>query len=393
MLNARTRARIRIQMATEKSELEATQQALETKLKHIAITREKTERILSSNNQQRIERHREALKDLVKAADSCKRSVEGLKIANGEDIENISKWGEVTENTIGEADIDIEKLQKWIANTNEETTARSRKERLDFEKELFETKLHFETELKKNEQQVSAEFSSSVSSSGLEAKLPKLVITKFNGTYQDWPRFWNQFRETIDKSSVSSVTKFSYLRELLDKKVKPTIEALPFTNEGYNRAKSILQSKYGKESEIVKAYTKHILDLPHIYDADVGKIHEFSEKLSYCVQSLETMGKLEQINGNVAMTLDKLSGIRSDLVRTDPEWEDWDYIKLTDALKLWTRRNPIDDSEKRNTRWRNRDNKVFNAKLGSRGCVHCEAKEHKSSDCTKLLMSRRGSRY
>ncbi len=63
----------------------------------------------------------------------------------------------MTENTIGEADIDIEKLQKWIANTNEETTARSRKERLDFEKELFETKLHFETELKKNEQQVSAE--------------------------------------------------------------------------------------------------------------------------------------------------------------------------------------------------------------------------------------------
>ena len=77
----------------------------------------------------------------------------------------------------------------------------------------------------------------------------------------------------------------------------------------------------------IKAYTKQILDLPHIHDVNVGKVHEFSEKLSYCVQSLETMGKLEQINGNVAMTLDKLSGIRSDLVRTDPEWEDWDYIK------------------------------------------------------------------
>ena len=48
---------------------------------------------LSSNNQQRIEKHRETLKYLVKAADSCKRSVEGLKIANGEDIENILKLG------------------------------------------------------------------------------------------------------------------------------------------------------------------------------------------------------------------------------------------------------------------------------------------------------------
>jgi hypothetical protein len=123
--------------------------------------------------------------------------------------------------------------------------------------------------------------------------------------------------------------KVFVLERVIGWKVKLTIEALPFTNEGYNRAKSILQSKYGKESEIVKAYTKQILDLSHISDANVGKVHEFSEKLSYCVQSLETMGKLEQINGNVAMTLDKLAGLRSDLVQTDLEWEDWDYNKLT----------------------------------------------------------------
>jgi hypothetical protein len=55
-------------MATKPTELDEAQQALETKLKHIAITRDKTERILSSNNEQRIERHRDALKDLVNAA-------------------------------------------------------------------------------------------------------------------------------------------------------------------------------------------------------------------------------------------------------------------------------------------------------------------------------------
>ena len=26
-----------------------------------------------------------------------------------------------------------------------------------------------------------------------KVKLPKLVITKFNGTFLDWVRFWNQF--------------------------------------------------------------------------------------------------------------------------------------------------------------------------------------------------------
>ena len=50
---------------------------------------------------------------------------------------------------------------------------------------------------------------------GLEAKLPTLVVTKFKGKFQDWPRFWGQFSEAIDKLSIASVTKFSYLRELL----------------------------------------------------------------------------------------------------------------------------------------------------------------------------------
>ena len=97
------------------------------------------------------------------------------------------------------------------------------------------------------------------------------------------------------------------------------------------RAKSILKEKYGKNSELVKAYTKQIFDLPTIPNANIKRIHEFCEKLSYAVQSLETMGSLEKINGNVAMTLDKLSGIRGDLVRNDSEWESWDFVKLTEA--------------------------------------------------------------
>ena len=121
-------------MATKPAELDKAQQALDAKLKHIAITREKTERILSSNNEQRIERHRDALKDLVSAADSSKRKVEGLKIANGDEIEGITAWGEKIENTIGEADIDLDMLQTWITKSKEHTTANSRKDQLDFEK-------------------------------------------------------------------------------------------------------------------------------------------------------------------------------------------------------------------------------------------------------------------
>ena len=34
------------------------------------------------------------------------------------------------------------------------------------------------------------------------AKLPKFVISKFCGNFQDWQRFWRQFIETVDKTSM-----------------------------------------------------------------------------------------------------------------------------------------------------------------------------------------------
>ena len=76
-----------------------------------------------------------------------------------------------------------------------------------------------------------------------KAKLPKLVITKFQGTHLDWQRFWGQFEVEIDKSDIGQVTKFSYLKELLVPKVRAVINGLPFNSEGYTRAKNILMTK------------------------------------------------------------------------------------------------------------------------------------------------------
>ena len=83
------------------------------------------------------------------------------------------------------------------------------------------------------------------------------------------------------------------------------------------------------------AYTREILDLPTVTNANPKKISEFSETLNYCVQALQTLNKLEQVNGAVSMTLDKLPGIRGDLVRTDPDWERWDFAQLSEAIRLW----------------------------------------------------------
>ena len=56
-------------------------------------------------------------------------------------------------------------------------------------------------------------------------------------------------------------------------------------------------------------------------------------------QALETMNKLKKINGYVRFTLDKLPGIKADLVKPGDNWQEWDFAKVVDSLRRWTDRN------------------------------------------------------
>ena len=135
-------------------------------------------------------------------------------------------------------------------------------------------------------------------------ELPKLVITKFQGNHLDWIRFWSLFEVEFDNSDLSPVSKFSYLKELLIPKVRLPVDGLPFTAEGYNRAKIMLKSKFGKPSKVANAHIVGITNLPNINHPVTAKIHDFYEKLGTNVQSLDTMGKPDEIKGYVRLTLD-----------------------------------------------------------------------------------------
>ena len=112
---------------------------------------------------------------------------------------------------------------------------------------------------------------------GNNAKLPEVVITKFQATQLDWQRFCSQFETEIDKAERSQLAKLSYLKELLVPKARTYIAGLPITTEGYERARSILKAKYGKESEVANAHMQGIISLPVVKGTQPKKIHEFFE--------------------------------------------------------------------------------------------------------------------
>ena len=63
--------------------------------------------------------------------------------------------------------------------------------------------------------------------------------------------------------------------------------------------------------------------------------------------ALDTMRKITEMNGYVTVTLDKLQGIRADLVRNDDNQQDWKFQQIVETIEMWTLRNPIPLSDKR----------------------------------------------
>ena len=102
---------------------------------------------------------------------------------------------------------------------------------------------------------------------------------------------------------------------MLEPNIRNEVDGLPFSSEGYERVKTILNSEYGRTSEIVNAYIQNIMNLPVITGSQPAKVHEFYKTLLFNVQSLETLGKLQDVKDNVRCVIDKLKGIKSDLVR------------------------------------------------------------------------------
>ena len=359
----------------------AEEKKLKTKLKQLDIAAHRTKQVLDSGKKESIKRHLDALRETVRETNEFKRVVEAAKISNSEDVEEINEWNGEVDAKLEKADAEVSSLEKWISDKERSEEIVAQEERLNLELKLHEKKLRMQRELSLTKTEPEVQECASFKT----AKLPKLVISKFEGSIMDWPRFWGQFDEAIEKSLIAPISKFTYLRELLSPKVRRCIEALPFTPEGYNRAKAILHDKYGKESEIVNSYVKEILELPHITSVNPRKIAEFSDKLSYCVQALETMKKLNTVNGNVTMTLEKLTAIRGDLVRTDPEWASWDFVKLTEALRQWVKRNPAVSNDRE--RDENIRKKLFNIReeeVKLKGCVYCGNTAHKATQCTEV---------
>ena len=65
------------------------------------------------------------------------------------------------------------------------------------------------------------------------------------------------------------------------------IDELPFTEEGYETSKAILEVEYAQSTKIVNSYIKNIMELRLIAGANLRKVKDFYKQLRFNVQSLD----------------------------------------------------------------------------------------------------------
>ena len=264
--------------------------------------------------------------------------------------------------------------------------------KIQLEKEWLERKIQLQKEVKGiSTFQVAAQ-----SPAMQSVKLQRYTITPFYGDYKDWLRFWNQFTVEVDGSGISEISKFHYLLELTKGKPREDILGLPHTIEGYNEAKEILLSTYGKDIKVHKAMIKEIEGLHHITNIQkTASIHDFYNKLSRVVRTLAIMKKLDSAQCTVYTLLDKLGPVREIIAQGDDNWEEWNLEQLVQNLRKYVDRNPLKTSEETKLEVTNKDRLREREKLlfgngqpnGKKpeGCVYCSSNQHRSMQCTRVL--------
>ena len=75
---------------------------------------------------------------------------------------------------------------------------------------------------------------------------------------------------------------------------------------------------------------------------------------------MEILGKSRDVTGNARIVLEKLKGVKADLVRGQIDWQDWDFPRLIKTLKSWKEINPIVST------MNNAGSKVLNSLIGKK---------------------------
>ncbi|XP_015122310.1 uncharacterized protein LOC107044790 [Diachasma alloeum] len=94
------------------------------------------------------------------------------------------------------------------------------------------------------------------------AKLPELTLSKFDGSFEKFRSFCDEFKAAIhDNRKIQKVTKFQYFKSCLTGEAHDPIKDLDITEENYDIAWNLVEQNYNNPRLILRRHCTILLDM------------------------------------------------------------------------------------------------------------------------------------
>jgi len=128
--------------------------------------------------------------------------------------------------------------------------------------------------------------------------MPHAQLMSFDGSPLEYWTFIRAFENSVEKVCEDSVSRLTRLLQYCTGKAKRVIQccAVMEPDMGYKRAHELLRDRFGNSYVIAEAWMKKVTDGRVIESQDGEALQEFADDLCNCVQTLEAMSCLSEIN-------------------------------------------------------------------------------------------------
>ena len=170
-------------------------------------------------------------------------------------------------------------------------------------------------------------------------KLPTLKIEAFDGNWENWQPFWENFDCAINKNDeLSNIQKMTYLRNLVHGQAYSAINGLSLSNENYIIALDILKQRFSNKQLTVSFYMKKLLKLDRVNNIkNVNSLRKLLDTVEIQIRSLENIGIDSLMYGSLLVPIileklpEELNLIISRKLNEDGTWDIKDVFNILKA--------------------------------------------------------------
>lgn len=128
-------------------------------------------------------------------------------------------------------------------------------------------------------------------------EMPKVEIPIYDGSPIHYHEFINAFQSTVGTKAVGEALKLRQLVQYCTGKAREVIRPclLMSPKDGYYEAIKLLETRFGEQHRVAKAWVQILVEGPVIKPHETAKLQDFADKVRGCMLTLKALGKMNEV--------------------------------------------------------------------------------------------------